>query len=92
MNHSDLDCFFQKKKIYLFVCIAIPLKFRNILLRRYIIQRVPDINGQTWSVNSVRVNREKVLYRHRSFETLLKSYDKNMKYEGNSGRLTVIAT
>lgn len=36
-------------------------------------QRVPDINGQTLSVYSVRVNREKVLYKHRSFKTLLKS-------------------
>lgn len=72
--------------------IAIPLKFRNILSRRYIIQRVADINGQTLPVYSMRVNREKVLYKHRSFKTLLKSYDKNMKYEGNSGRLMVIAT
>ncbi|KOC69115.1 hypothetical protein WH47_07566 [Habropoda laboriosa] len=35
------------------------------------------------------ISKKKMLYKHRAFGALLKSYNRNTKYEGNGNELTV---
>lgn len=51
---------------------------------------VPDFNGRNVVDISMRLNKKKMLHKHRSFKALLIGYDENMKYKGNNSKVTTL--